>query len=327
VGEAAVAAAATVTFFRKKPGHLLLPGRSYCGAVTVADIGIPDPVLGAIAPAATENVPAAWAAPWPWRRAPDHKYRFGHALVLGGGQATGAGRLAAMAALRAGAGLVTVAAPPEAIPLYAAEDASVMTEPLPSGASLDGVLADTRRNAVLFGPGAGVNADTAARVRTLVASGRAVVLDADALTAVADAPDSLAGAAGPLVLTPHEGEFARLFPDLTGNKLSRARAAAARTGAVVVLKGGDTVIAAPDGRASINATAPPELATAGAGDVLAGVVVAALAQGMPAFDAARAAVWLHGRAAAGAGPGLIASDLPARVPAALRLLRDTPNFT
>ncbi|MBK1697654.1 bifunctional ADP-dependent NAD(P)H-hydrate dehydratase/NAD(P)H-hydrate epimerase [Rhodovibrio salinarum] len=327
LGEVAVQAACTVTFFRKKPGHLLLPGRGYCGPVVLADIGIPARVLATACadtdgPATFENAPALVAERWPWRATGDHKYRFGHALVLGGATATGAGRLACRAALRVGAGLVTIAAPTTALPIYAQETAAVITVPLDDDVQLDRLLSDARLNALLLGPGAGVGDATRDRAHKLLATGRAVVLDADALTSFAGACDELAAAVwGPTVLTPHEGEFARLFPDTEGDKLARARTAARRTGAVVLLKGADTVIAAPDGRAAINANAPPELATAGAGDVLAGLVAGALAQGLPAFEGTCAAAWLHGEAARGFGPGLIADDLPDRVPAALVALQ------
>ncbi len=325
LGAAAVQAALTVTFFRKKPGHLLLPGRQLCGEVVVADIGIPDRVLAEIAPRTFENRPRLWGEGYPWRRLGDHKYDFGHALVLGGATMTGAGRLAARAALRAGAGLVTVACPPEALPIYALSTPSAITAAVANEAEFANLLADERKNAVLLGPGNGVGGET--RERTLAAldtglgTGRAVVVDADALTVFQDRPEALFEAiSGPCVLTPHEGEFQRLFPDLEGDKLSRARAAAARSGAVVLLKGADSVIAAPDGRAAINANAPAALATAGSGDVLAGLVVGLLAQGMAPFEAACAAVWLHGEAGAVCGPGLIAEDLSEVLPGILRNL-------
>jgi NAD(P)H-hydrate epimerase len=323
VGDLAVRATRTVTFFRAKPGHLLQPGRGRCGVVEVADIGIPPRVLDDMAPRTWRNTPALWRAAWPWRHGTSHKYRHGHAVVLGGGRMSGAGRLAARAALRTGAGLVTAAVPEPAIPIYAAETASLITEALAPEAPLDPVLADPRRNAVLLGPGAGVSHTTRERAARLLQDGRALVLDADALSVFAGEVDALAQQrAGPLVLTPHAGEFARLFPDLDGDKLDRARAAAARTGAVLVLKGADTVVAAPDGRSAIADNAPPELATAGTGDVLAGIVLGALAQGVPAFEAACAAVWLQGAAAEAAPrPGLISDDLPAHIPAALAQLR------
>jgi len=315
LGDVAFRAERTVTFFRKKPGHLLLPGRELCGAITVADIGIPDSVLAEIAPTTWENGPALWAARFSWRRPADHKYSFGHALISGGGEVTGAARLAARAALRVGAGLVTVACPRPALPIYALSMPSLITAPLDGADSFAGLLSDARKNAVLVGPGNGVTEETRTNALAALAAERAVVLDADALSALAEGPRALAAAVkAPTVLTPHEGEFARLFPDLGGNKLERALAAAAESGAVVLLKGADSVIASPDGRVAINANAPPELATAGSGDVLAGLVVGLLAQGLEAFDAASAAAWIQGSAASGFGPGLIAEDLPDRVP-------------
>ncbi|MGE0718950.1 MAG: NAD(P)H-hydrate dehydratase [Alphaproteobacteria bacterium] len=310
----AAPAAATVTFFRRKPGHLLLPGRSLCGRTILADIGIPDGVLGEIGPRQWANGPALWRDAWRRRGADDHKYRFGHAVVLGGGRLAGAARLAARAAARVGAGLVTLAAPASALPLYAAAPAAILLAP---AEEMPGLLADPRRNAWLLGPGGGTGAPLRRAVQAVSAAGRALVLDADALTSFADDPDGLFRTiAGPAILTPHEGEFARLFRG-SGDKLTRAREAAARSGAVVVLKGADTVVAAPDGRAAINENGTPALATAGTGDVLAGLCVGLLAQGVPAFEAAAAAVWVHGAAGAAAGRGLLADDLPDRVPGVL----------
>ncbi len=311
----------TVTFFRKKPGHLLLPGRARCGELVVADIGIPDAVLDEIAPAAHENAPALWRRAIPRRGLEDHKYRFGHALISGGAEMTGAARLAARAALRIGAGLVTVACPRAVLPVYALSTASVITAPAEDAAGFAELLAEPRRNAVLVGPGNGVTADTADRALAALGAGKAVVLDADALTVFADRPQTLAAAIdGPCVLTPHEGEFARVFPDATGSKLERARRAARESGAVILLKGSDTVIAAPDGRAAVNANAPPSLATAGSGDVLAGLIVGLLAQAVPPLEAAAAGAWLLGEAAARVGPGLISEDLSEALPQVLSRL-------
>ncbi len=318
---AAPTAALTVTFFRRKPGHWLLPGRLHCGETSVAAIGIPASALDSLKPQLWENGPALWGARYPWPRPESHKYARGHALVMGGGRMTGAARLAARAALRAGAGLVSVACPAEAFPIYAADSPSLIIEPVADDAAFAALMTDDRKNAVLLGPGAGVGAQTRARVLGVLNKGRACVLDADALTSFAEAPVELFDHLGSQhVLTPHDGEFARLF-ERTGDKLASTRDAAARCGAVVVLKGADTVIAAPDGRAAINANAPPELATAGAGDVLAGLILGLLAQGMDAFDAACAGAWLHGEAAAQVGPGLIAEDLPDALPAVLRRLK------
>jgi NAD(P)H-hydrate epimerase len=318
----AVPCALTVTCFRKKPGHLLQPGRSLCGDLVVADIGTPDSVFLQVRPDTFENDPALWAAALPVLRTDGNKYHRGHALVCGGWPITGAARLAARAAARIGAGLTTVAVPEVALPVYAAALTSIMVSPLGHADDLAHLLADPRFSSLLIGPGAGCGPDTCTRVLALLRAGRATVLDADALSSFQQDPHALLRSiTGPCVLTPHEGEFARLFDagivDPRLDKLSRARAAARLSGAVVVLKGSDTVIAAPDGRAIINANAPATLATAGAGDVLSGMVLGLLAQGMAPFLAAAAAVWLHGAAAQHFGPGLLADDLPDRLPAVL----------
>lgn len=319
LGDTCVEAVSTVTFFRKKPGHLLLPGRKLVGELLIADIGIPPRVLEGLEVSTWENHPVHWRRNYPRRELGDHKYKFGHAVVVGGARMTGAARLAARTALRAGAGLVTLTCPQEAFAIYALASASVITEPLDDLKAFTAFLADKRRNAVLLGPGNGVSQQTRSFVLEALGAGKACVLDADALSVFQDRPEALFGAiAGPCVLTPHEGEFSRIFPDLKGDKLARCRAAARRSGAVVLLKGADTVIAAPDGQARINTNAPPDLATAGSGDVLAGVVVGLVAQGMTAFDSASAAAWLHGGAAAAFGPGLISEDLPDLLPEAVR---------
>jgi hydroxyethylthiazole kinase-like uncharacterized protein yjeF len=344
-----VQATRTVTFFRKKPAHLLLPGRALCGEVILADIGIPSSVLADDPGVSTfENASGLWHAAWPRPRIDAHKYHRGHAVIVSGPAfQSGAARLAAGSALRAGAGLVTVASPPSALPENAAHLTAIMLLPCPGAEALARILEDTRKNAVLVGPGAGVGAETAALAEAALRSAAAVVLDADALTSFAESnpqnhrtggfgftgaskPDAVLPASlfaliaenttRPAVITPHEGEFARLFPDASGTKLDRARMAARQSGVIVILKGADTVIAAPGGRAAINANAPPWLATAGSGDVLAGIVTGLLAQGMPAFEAACAAVWLHGEAATHFGPGLIAEDLPEMLPRVLASL-------
>ena len=309
-------AALTVTFGRRKYGHLLLPGRERAGELVVADIGIPAAAIDELSLRVHENAPALWQALLPGPAPADHKYSRGHALVVGGdGAHSGAARLAARAALRVGAGLVTVHAPEAAIPVYAAQLTAVMVA---STDDLDEALADPRRNALLIGPGCGVSPTTRAQTLRALHAGKHCVLDADALTAFRNEPGALFAALAPdSVLTPHEGEYRRLFSH-EGDKLTRASAAATECGAVMVLKGADSVIAAPDGRAAINANAPPTLATAGSGDVLAGFILGLLAQGMPAFEAAAAGVWLHGAAAIDFGPGLIAEDLPETLPAVLR---------
>jgi len=320
-----IRAARTVTFFRKKPGHLLMPGRQLCGAVTVADIGIPETVLETIRPRTFANEPALWAGDFPKLTVDTHKYRRGHALVVSGTMyATGAARLAARGALRSGAGLVSVASPPDAVGVNAAHLTAIMVKPFDGAKGLSALLADKRFNAVAIGPGCGVGAKTQDLVAAVLASGAAAVLDADALTSFADDPNLLfrqlhAGC----VLTPHEGEFERVFPgclNTAGSKLEAAREAARKAGCVVLLKGPDTVIADADGWAAINSNAPAFLATAGAGDVLTGMIAGLMAQGMSAYRAANAAVWLHGETANRFGRGLIAEDIPEQLPAVLRLI-------
>lgn len=313
--------ALTVTFFRKKPGHLLLPGRILAGETVVADIGIPTAVLSAIIPLAAENHPDNWITEFPVPMLDGHKYRRGHAVICGGTEMTGAARLAARAARRAGAGMLSIIAPKEAVPIYAVDDPGNIVVTLNQPYDLGAMLQDKRRNAVLVGPGSGLTEETRNKSIEALRSKLPTVLDADALTIFADDPGQLfSWIKGPCVLTPHEGEFDRLFPG-DEDKLSRTRAAAKLSGAVVLFKGADTVVAHPDGRAAINVNAPPELATAGAGDVLAGIILGLLAQGMPAFEAALAGAWLHGAAAQEFGPGLIAEDIPDNLPKVLRLLR------
>ena len=315
----------TVTFFRPKPGHLLFPGRLPTGDLVVADIGIPDSVLADIRPMTHANAPDLWLEAYPWPKVTGNKYDRGHAVIAGGSEMTGAARLAAFAARRIGAGLVTLAVPELAFPIYAAGAPGVIIKPLAletaGDVEFEAYLFDPRRVACLVGPGSGLDAVTRGRALTALKSGKTTILDADALSVFEDDPEFLFSAiTGPCLLTPHEGEFRRLFPG-TADKLGRTREAAEVSGAVVLLKGPDTVIAAPGGRAVINAEAPPELATAGSGDVLAGFALGLIAQGMDAFDAACAAVWLQSRAAAAFGPGLIAEDLPDLLLDQLRRLR------
>ncbi|HEY4204402.1 MAG TPA: NAD(P)H-hydrate dehydratase [Xanthobacteraceae bacterium] len=327
----AVKALKTVTFFRRKPGHLLLPGRLYCGDVMLVDIGIVGGVLDTIKPKTFVNDPDLWGTTFPVPRPEGHKYARGHAAVVSGGlSTTGAARLAARAALRAGAGLVTIASPREALSVNAASSLAVMVRPVDGAAELTTFMDDKRRNAIVLGPGGGVDQSMREQVLAALASGAATVLDADALTSFAGDPAALfaaiaADAERKVVLTPHQGEFTRLFNVIDKQshvygKLERTRAAAKSSKAIVLLKGADTVVAAPDGRASIAQNAPPYLATAGAGDVLAGMIAGLLAQGMPGFEAASAAVWLHGEAANAFGPGLIAEDLTEALPAVYRRL-------
>ncbi|MCE9522718.1 MAG: NAD(P)H-hydrate dehydratase [Alphaproteobacteria bacterium] len=328
-------AALTVTFFRKKAAHILYPSRKYCGEIACVDIGISVGMfhalsererssgLAARAPCAENTQPALIPPLDPTA----HKYKRGHCVVVSGpANATGAARLAARAALRAGAGLVTVVAAKEAMPILSASLTSVMVREANDGAALAKLLQDKRLNAIVVGPGGGIGAPTKAHVSAALASGASVVIDADALTSFeGDAAALFKQLHGRAVLTPHEGEFERLFPGLLSRSLNRieaARAAAATSGAVVLLKGPDTVVAAPTGEAVVNTNAPPQLATAGSGDVLAGIVGALLAQGMPAFDAARTAAFLHGECGRIAGPGLIAEDLPECLPQALKSLEN-----
>lgn len=315
----------TVTFFRKKPGHVLEPGRFLCGETVVADIGIPDSVLAEIAPKTHENGPPKLKK----RGENAHKYMSGHAVIVSGDAThTGAARLAAMAALRIGAGLVTLASPANALIVNASHLTAIMLAESDDASALARLLADRRKSAVCIGPAAGVGEKTAEKTIACLESGAAVVLDADALTSFAENPEVLFKliAKHPhrsVVMTPHEGELARLFKDLTDereSKIERARKAAKRSGAVVVLKGPDTVIASPDGLAAVNTNAPPSLATAGSGDVLAGIITGLLASEpeKPAFEMACAGVWIHGEAARLLPrAGLIAEDLPAAIPAVL----------
>lgn len=326
LGELCVRARVTVTFFRKKPGHLLMPGRSFCGETHVVDIGIPNEVLEVIRPTRFENEPKLWGPNFPWPKPEGHKYSRGHAVVVSGpADATGAARLAARGALRVGAGLVSVASSVDAVSVHAAHLTAIMIKPCNDAAELAALLRDKRLNAVALGPGLGVGAATKDLVSAALQSGASIVLDADALTSFADDRRGLFEMlCDRAVLTPHEGEFEHLFPGLLKSSQSRleaARAASAEAKCTVLLKGPDTIIAAPDGRAAINANAPPWLATAGAGDVLAGFVAGLLAQGMLPFEAASAASWLHGEAANYFGAGLIAEDLPETLPDVLQDLR------
>ena len=315
VGEAAFHAALTVTFHRRKPVHVLQPGRDYCGEVVVADIG-----LGETGGRLFENGPELWLGKFPWPKTAAHKHSRGRLIVVSGeAWRTGAARLAARGALRIGAGLVTVLSPPDALAVNAAHLEAVMLAPFETDHDLE--TAAEAAEAAVIGPAAGVNDETLANVLALARTGAALVIDADALTVFRDDPEELFSALDrDDVLTPHPGEFERVFPGLlasAASKVEAAREAAQRAGAVVLIKGADTVIAAPDGRAAVNLNGAPWLATAGSGDVLAGFIGGLLAQGMESFEAACAGVWIHAACGAAFGPGLISEDLPGLAPTVL----------
>ncbi len=314
----AACAALTVTFHAKKPAHLLEPGRTRCGEVVVADIG-----LGATSSKTQENGPELWLRRFPWPTATSHKHARGRLVVVSGeAWQTGAARLAARGALRIGAGLVTVLSPPEALPINAAHLEAVMLKPFETDMELEQAAKDV--DAAVIGPAAGLGEPTLLNVLALARTGAALVLDADAITVFRDDPEELFSLLDrDDVLTPHPGEFERLFPGLLAaspERISAARTAAERAGAVVLLKGSDTVIAAPDGRCVVNGNGSPWLATAGSGDVLAGFIGGLIAQGLESFDAACAGAWIHAEAAELHGAGLISEDLPGLAPAVLRRL-------
>lgn len=327
------AADLTVTFHRAKIGHYLAEGPDACGALDVADIGL----HGGVSPLSHTALLDWNTARGAQKTTSGHKYTHGHALVVSGGPGKGgAARLAARAALRIGAGLVTLACPPAALQENACRLDAIMLHPLRDGDDLARALDDPRVNTLCLGPGGGMGPREAGLLRAALHAGRPTVVDADALTLLAQGAAGFDALGPDMVLTPHAGEFARLFPDIAAkldgtptrgpaySKCDATCAAAARAGCVVLLKGPDTTIAAPDGRSAINAAhygrAVPWLATAGAGDVLAGMITGLMARGLPAFDAACAAAWLHVETARHFGPGLIAEDLPETLPRTLRAL-------
>ena len=327
----AMRADVTIAFGWVKRGHLLLPAAANCGELIVADVGFTPADLAAAPVSCWRNAPALWRDAYPLPRPDDHKYRRGHALIAGGAVMTGAARLAARSARRVGLGMLTLAAPHSAWPIYAQDLVGAIVRPVADGAAILALAADPRVSALLVGSGLEPDRPTADLVRGAMALGRPMVIDGGGLTALAQHGRIDGGHNGgradggraDIVLTPHEGEFARLFPDLADGlagrapKVERARAAAARSGCIMVLKGADTVVAAPDGRAILSDLAPATLATAGSGDVLAGAVAGLLGLGLAPLPAAAMAVWLHGQAARGFGLGLIAEDLPDRLPRAL----------
>jgi NAD(P)H-hydrate epimerase len=270
-----------------------------------------------------ENTPALWRSLFPFPTADSHKYSRGTALIRGGAVMTGATRLAARTAQRIGTGLVTLAAPVSVLPIYAESLESVIVRPCDDASTWQALINDARHPALLVGPGLGLGAAQAEDAVMALAAQRPTVLDADALTNFAGKAEALFSRLhADCVLTPHEGEFEKLFAVTDSDKIIRARVAAVRAGCVVLLKGAETVIAAPDGRAILNRNAPPWLATAGSGDVLAGIILGLIAQKMPVFEAAAAGAWIHGRIAAAHGPGLIAEDIVAGIPAILQELFD-----
>lgn len=319
---ACIQANSTVTFCRFKPVHVLYPGRALCADKTLVQIGLDERQFNRDAPICCLNVPAVFKHALPSFDATSHKFHRGHVVVRGGPvHSTGAARLSATTAIYSGAGLVSLACDSAALVVNASHLTAVMLARCDTVSEWKELLADSRINTVVVGPGNGLNDATRDAVRTVLELGRSCVLDADALSCWQELPDEalslMAASDSQLVLTPHAGEFQRLFGHTEAveqpSKLHQARAAARLCGSTVILKGADTVIASKDGRACINANAPAWLATAGAGDVLAGLVAALMAQGMPAFEASCAGVWLHGAAAATLGYPMCAEQLVTQV--------------
>jgi ADP-dependent NAD(P)H-hydrate dehydratase / NAD(P)H-hydrate epimerase len=317
----AVRADLTVTFFRRKPGLVLLPGRTYAGEVVVSDLDVAADVYARIPVKLFANAPGLWIDAFPWPTAESHKYTRGHAVLLGGTAMTGAARLASYAAQRIGAGLVTIAADPSVVPIYAAWRADLMVTAIDGAGGFRDLLSDKRLNAVLLGPGSGADERLAGAITAALDSEAALVLDADCFRVLADRANGLVGRLNDrVVMTPHEGEFSRVFGP-PQPRLTAALRVARETGATMVLKGSDTIIAAPGGKAVINTDAPPDLATAGSGDVLGGLIVGLLANRLSPLLAATIGCWVHGNAASLFGPGLLAGDLPDMVPKVLSGLK------
>lgn len=314
----------TVTFSCKKPGHILLPGKSHCRLIAVTDIGIPVDVINHAACPYFENIPDLWTEHLPQKRLRKHKYDYGHVMVLGGPMhSTGASRMSATSALRTGAGLVSIVCPEEAVAIYASHLTSVMLSPckLEDNKAFAAAIEGKYKHVIVMGPGAGITESTKQAVLTALSMQKKCIIDADALTCFKDNPQTLFDAIdSEVILTPHEGEFSRLFPDITGSKLERARDAAKQSGATVLLKGNDTAIASPDGRVALNSNAPAFLGTAGSGDVLSGIIAGIFSQHVPAFESACIGTWIHSETASKAGRGLMAEDLPAHIPEVLAKL-------
>ena len=319
-------AALTVTFHRKKPAHVIEPGHTLCGEVAVVDIGLATPEN----PKLFENGPDLWLAQYRWPHTNGYKGQRGHLMVVTGGSSqSGAARLSGRGGLRVGAGLVTLLSPPAAVLVNAAHLEAVMLKAFKDADALSEIAA--KAQAVVIGPAAGVGESTRANTLALSKLGVALVVDADVFTTFKDDTGTLFAALSSYdVMTPHPGEFERVFPGLlksSPERITAARQAARRAGAVVLLKGSDTVVAAPDGRAAVNTNSTPWLGTAGSGDVLAGLIGGLMAQGLPGlrFEAACAGAWIHGAAGSAFGPGLISEDLPDLVPHVLKQLYEMRN--
>lgn len=327
VDSGSLIAAMTVTFYRAKPGHYLYPARSFCGRLEVIDIGISEEYLEAVTPDIFTNAPEIWINDLQLLQPSDHKYSRGHLAVVGGGiSSTGAARIAARCSLRAGAGATTLISPPSALTTYAAALEAVMVHACPDAEHFSKWIKKKRIGTILIGPGCGLSDRTIEFVVAALQSKANVILDADALTVFKDNPETLFELIrkkenGKCILTPHEAEFARLFA-FEGSKLDRARLAAVQSGAVILLKGADTIIASPQGQTIINHNAPAYLATAGSGDALAGIIAGLVTANMPILDAVAAAAWMHGDAGMRFGPGLIAEDIEGTIPVVLSGLYD-----
>lgn len=324
----AIKATKTVTFFRLKPGHVCYPGRAQCGEIRLVNIGIPDAVLNSIKPSYFLNTPHLWEPLWPILDYDTHKYRRGHAVVFSGPQtSTGAARLAAFAAARSGAGLVTVLAPQDALPVHEMHLTSIMIKKMEDDREILTFLAARKVRSVVLGPAFGALDRAFSIAKAILREGKitTLVLDADALTALAghgqEMFELIKSSPVNVILTPHEGEFHRVFPDIAGRtertRIEKAKDAAEQSGATIVYKGADTMIASPLGRVAITINGTPYLATAGAGDVLSGIIGGLSAQQMPPFEAACASVWVHAQCARHFGLGMIAEDIVSALPVVL----------